>query len=45
VGLRATAQANLVGAMWKVAHGELPEIDFSIRPIEFDANGSVSFMP
>jgi predicted ATP-grasp superfamily ATP-dependent carboligase len=45
VGLRAAAQANLAGAMWKVAHGELPEIDFSIWPIEFDANGSVSFMP
>ncbi len=44
VGLRATTQANLANAMWEIAHGELPEIGFASRPIEFDANGNVSFM-
>ena len=29
VGLRAAAQANLAEAMWEIAHGELPQIDFS----------------
>jgi predicted ATP-grasp superfamily ATP-dependent carboligase len=45
VGLRAAAQANLADAMWQVAHGELPQIDFSDRAIEFDASGIVGFMP
>jgi predicted ATP-grasp superfamily ATP-dependent carboligase len=44
VGLRAAAQANLVDAMWKISLGELPQIDFSSRPIEFDSTGNVSFM-
>jgi tyramine---L-glutamate ligase len=43
VGLRAIAQANLAGAMWEIAHGKLPVIDFSNRPIEFDSSGNVSF--
>jgi tyramine---L-glutamate ligase len=43
VGLRAAAQANLADAMWKIAHGELPQLDFASRPIEFDASGNVSF--
>jgi predicted ATP-grasp superfamily ATP-dependent carboligase len=44
VGLRAAAQANLAAAMWTIAHGEMPRVDFSSRPIEFDASGNVSFM-
>jgi predicted ATP-grasp superfamily ATP-dependent carboligase len=44
VGLRAAAQANLAGAMWTIAQGAMPQVDFSTRPLEFDANGNVSFM-
>jgi tyramine---L-glutamate ligase len=44
VGLRAASQANLAKAMWEIAHGELPQIDFSSRPIEFDTSGNVSFI-
>jgi predicted ATP-grasp superfamily ATP-dependent carboligase len=44
VGLRAAAQANLADAMWKISRGKLPQVDFSGRPIEFDASGNVSFL-
>jgi tyramine---L-glutamate ligase len=45
VGLRAAAQVNLANAMVRVAAGELPEIVFSPRPLEFDVDGNVSFLP
>ncbi len=44
VGLRAAATCNLAEAMWRVAQGECPEVDFSDRQIEFDNSGVVSFM-
>jgi hypothetical protein len=44
VGLRAAAQTNLAEVMWRIAQSELPYIEFSHRPIEFDPNGNVSFM-
>jgi predicted ATP-grasp superfamily ATP-dependent carboligase len=44
IGLRAAAQSNLADAMWRIAQGDLPQIDFSNRPIEFDTSGSVSFV-
>jgi tyramine---L-glutamate ligase len=45
VGLRAAAQSNLAEAMVLVAAGETPEIAFSRRPLEFDVDGNVSFLP
>jgi tyramine---L-glutamate ligase len=43
VGLRAATKANLAEAMWQVAGGENRTVDFADRPIEFDANGNVSY--
>jgi predicted ATP-grasp superfamily ATP-dependent carboligase len=45
VGLRAASQMNLAGAMWQLAHNQLPPIEFSTRPVEFDVQGNVSFIP
>jgi predicted ATP-grasp superfamily ATP-dependent carboligase len=44
VGLRAASRSNLAAAMWQVAHGELPALEFSDRAIEFDPSGNVSFV-
>jgi predicted ATP-grasp superfamily ATP-dependent carboligase len=44
VGLRAAAKTNLADAMWRAAQGELSDITFSDRPIEFDSAGNVSFI-
>lgn len=44
VGLRTAATSNLAEAMWRVAQGEMPTIEFSDRTIEFDANGNVSYL-
>jgi predicted ATP-grasp superfamily ATP-dependent carboligase len=43
VGLRAAAHANLAEAMCRVAQGEMVDVEFSDRPIEFDSAGNVSF--
>jgi hypothetical protein len=45
VGLRAASQANLADAMVRVAMGESPDVSFSTRPLEFDVDGNVSFLP
>jgi tyramine---L-glutamate ligase len=45
VGLRAAAQSNLADAMVRIAAGESPELSFSSRPLEFDVDGNVSFLP
>ena len=45
VGLRAAAQSNLADAMVRIAAGESPELSFSPRPLEFDVDGNVSFLP
>jgi predicted ATP-grasp superfamily ATP-dependent carboligase len=45
VGLRTAAIGNLAERMWQVAHGEVRELSFSSRPIEFDPDGNVSFRP
>jgi predicted ATP-grasp superfamily ATP-dependent carboligase len=44
VGLRAAAKTNLADAMWRVAEGERPHIEFSSQRMEFDPGGNVSFM-
>jgi predicted ATP-grasp superfamily ATP-dependent carboligase len=44
VGLRAAAKSNLAEAMWHAGSGDLRPIAFVDRPIEFDADGNVSFM-
>jgi predicted ATP-grasp superfamily ATP-dependent carboligase len=44
VGLRAATQTNLAEAMWLAAHGDVPQIEFSQRRIEFDVHGMVSFV-
>ena len=44
VGLRATARTNLADAMWQIAHGDTPTIEYSDRTIEFDSSGNVSYM-
>jgi predicted ATP-grasp superfamily ATP-dependent carboligase len=44
VGLRATARSNLAEAMFNIARGESPTIEYGDRPIEFDATGNVSYM-
>jgi predicted ATP-grasp superfamily ATP-dependent carboligase len=45
VGLRAAAQSNLADAMVRIAAGEPAELSFSGRPLEFDVDGNVSFLP
>jgi predicted ATP-grasp superfamily ATP-dependent carboligase len=44
VGLRTAATTNLADVMWRVAQGELQPVEFSNKPIEFDANGNVSYL-
>lgn len=44
VGLRASARTNLADAMWHVAHGEVPAIEYGERAIEFDSSGNVSYL-
>lgn len=44
VGLRAAARTNLADAMWQIAHGEMPTIEYGDRAIEFDSSGNVSYM-
>jgi predicted ATP-grasp superfamily ATP-dependent carboligase len=44
VGLRTAATNNLADAMWRIAQGELQPVEFSNKPIEFDANGNVSYL-
>ncbi len=44
VGLRAAAESNLAEAMMFVAAGNVWQVAFSGRPIEFDPSGNVSFM-
>jgi predicted ATP-grasp superfamily ATP-dependent carboligase len=45
VGLRVAAKTNLAESMLRIAQGELPEVSFSDRPLEFDVDGNVSFLP
>jgi len=45
VGLRAATETNLAEAVWRVAQGETVEIEFATRPLEFDCDGNVSFLP
>jgi tyramine---L-glutamate ligase len=44
VGLRAAAESNLAKAMMLVAAGNVWQVAFSDRAIEFDPSGNVSFM-
>jgi len=44
-GLRAAAQSNLAEAMMRIAHGESATVSFDQRPLEFDVDGHVCFMP
>ena len=44
VGLRAAAGVNLAEAMRRVADGEPVDVPFSDKPLEFDADGNVSFL-
>jgi predicted ATP-grasp superfamily ATP-dependent carboligase len=44
VGLRTAATTNLADVMWRVAQGESQPVEFSNKPIEFDANGNVSYL-
>jgi predicted ATP-grasp superfamily ATP-dependent carboligase len=44
VGLRATVRTNLAEVMYQTARGELPQIEYSDRRIEFDPQGNVSFL-
>jgi predicted ATP-grasp superfamily ATP-dependent carboligase len=44
VGLRTVAVGNLAEAMWRVAQGDMQPVEFSSKPIEFDANGNVSYL-
>ena len=41
VGLRAVAENNLAAAMLAVAEGRRPDLAFSDRTVNFDANGAV----
>jgi predicted ATP-grasp superfamily ATP-dependent carboligase len=45
VGLRAAARTNLAEAMCQAARGELPQIQYGHRRLEFDSLGNVSFLP
>jgi predicted ATP-grasp superfamily ATP-dependent carboligase len=45
VGLRSAAQGNLADWMIRIADGESMELKFSPRPLEFDVEGNVSFLP
>jgi tyramine---L-glutamate ligase len=45
VGLRAAAKTNLAESMLRVAQGQTAEVSFSSRPLEFDVDGNVSFLP
>ncbi|HEY4233798.1 MAG TPA: ATP-grasp domain-containing protein [Lacipirellulaceae bacterium] len=45
VGLRAAAKCNLAESMFRVAQGESIDGSFSDRPLEFDVDGNVSFVP
>jgi tyramine---L-glutamate ligase len=45
VGLRAAATTNLAEAMVRAAGGEAAQLSFSARPLEFDVDGNVSFLP
>jgi tyramine---L-glutamate ligase len=44
VGLRTAAVGNLAEAMWRIAQGDIGPVEFSGKPIEFDANGNVSYL-
>jgi predicted ATP-grasp superfamily ATP-dependent carboligase len=44
VGLRTAATSNLADVMWRVGQGDLQPVEFSSKPIEFDANGNVSYL-
>ena len=44
VGLRTAAVGNLAETMWRVAQGDMQPVEFSGKPIEFDANGNVSYL-
>jgi predicted ATP-grasp superfamily ATP-dependent carboligase len=45
VGLRAAALGNIADWMIRTASGEAPQVQFSPRPLEFDVEGNVSFLP
>jgi predicted ATP-grasp superfamily ATP-dependent carboligase len=45
VGLRAAAKTNLAESMFRIAQGESPDVSFFDRPLEFDVDGNVSFLP
>lgn len=42
-GLRAAAKSNLAEAMLQIAVGNVVPVEFSDRPLQFDADGNVSF--
>lgn len=44
VGVRAAANGNLAETMCYIAQGQLQQLEFSNRPIEFDTSGNVSFV-
>jgi predicted ATP-grasp superfamily ATP-dependent carboligase len=44
IGLRAAAKTNLADAMLRCARAEKPDVEFDRRPVEFDAEGNVSFL-
>ncbi len=44
VGLRAAAQTNLAAAMLAAAEDLLPDMRFSLQPLQFDADGTVRQM-
>jgi predicted ATP-grasp superfamily ATP-dependent carboligase len=41
VGLRAAARCNLVEAMWQLAVGQSPSLEFDERPLRFWADGTI----
>jgi hypothetical protein len=43
VGLRAATEGNLAEAMYQQSRGKDAAISFDPRPLEFDAEGNVSF--
>ena len=45
IGLRAAAQSNLAEVMLRIAQGESASVTFAERPLEFDVDGHVSFLP
>ena len=45
VGLRAAAKSNLADSMFRIAQVNRPRSSFSDRPLEFDVDGNVSFLP